>query len=144
VTATDLKHFVSAQDDVLAHVSAELKAGAKETHWMWFVFPQLAGLGRSSTAKCYALEDLRHAQRYLADPVLGARLRQHVSLLLQHGGKTAREIFGAPDDLKLQSCLTLFKAASSTREDQELFEKALRQFYSGQPDRHTLELLQAQ
>ena len=142
MTASDLERYISAQESVLAQVSAELNAGRKQTHWMWFIFPQLAGLGHSTTARFYAIDDLRHAQRYLGHPVLGSRLRQHVGLLLQHADKTARDILGAPDDLKLQSCLTLFKVASSTREDQELFEKGLRQFYSGQPDRRTLELLQ--
>jgi uncharacterized protein (DUF1810 family) len=141
VTDSDLKRFFSAQKSVLAQVSAELNAGRKETHWMWFIFPQLAGLGHSPAAQFYALKDLSHAQRYLAHPVLGTQLRQHVCMLLQHTDRTAREILGTPDDLKLQSCLTLFKAASPTREDQELFEKALQYFYSGEPDRNTLELM---
>ena len=142
MTDNDLDHFIPAQQSVLAQVVAELNAGRKETHWMWFIFPQLAGLGHSPTAKFYAIKDLRHAQRYLADPVLGSRLRQHVGLLLQHTDKTAHDILGAPDDRKLQSCLTLFKAASSTQDDRDLFEKGLRRFYSGEPDRHTLELIQ--
>ena len=142
MTSGDLERFVSAQESVLPQVDAELKAGRKVTHWMWFVFPQLAGLGRSSTAQFYGIDDLRHAQRYLAHPVLGRRLRQHVGFLLQHADKTAHDILGAPDDLKLHSCLTLFKAASSTQEDEALFGKGLEQFYSGEPDRHTLALLQ--
>jgi uncharacterized protein (DUF1810 family) len=142
MTSGDLDRFVSAQDAVLPRVVAELQAGQKQTHWMWFVFPQLAGLGRSATASFYAIEDLREAQRYLAHPVLGSRLRQHVGLLLQNGDKLAHEILGSPDDLKLHSCLTLFKAAASTPEDQTLFETGLQRFYAGQPDRHTLDLLQ--
>ncbi len=138
----DLQRFITAQDAVLTDVNAELNAGRKQTHWMWFVFPQLAGLGHSTTAKFFALRDLNHARLYLVDPLLGTRLRQHVRLLLQHKGKTAREILGAPDDLKFRSCLTLFMAASSTREDRELFEKGLQQFYAGKPDPHTLELIQ--
>ena len=82
MTSGDLDRFVSAQDAVLPRVVAELQAGRKQTHWMWFVFPQLAGLGRSATASFYAIADLREAQHYLAHPVLGSRLRQHVGLLL--------------------------------------------------------------
>lgn len=141
VTTTDLQRFISAQAPVIAQVEAELTAGRKQTHWMWFVFPQLAGLGRSEVAQFYAIDDLEEARRYLADPLLGARLRQHVRLLLQHEGKTAREILGAPDDLKLRSCLTLFMAASSTREDRDLFERGLQRFYGGEPDPRTLELI---
>jgi uncharacterized protein (DUF1810 family) len=141
MTANGLQRFVAAQDAVMAQVDAELGAGHKQTHWMWFVFPQLAGLGHSTTAKFYALEDINHARRYLSDPVLGGRLRRHVSLLLRHKDKAAREIMGAPDDLKLRSCLTLFMAASSTREDRELFERGLQQFFGGKPDPRTLELI---
>jgi uncharacterized protein (DUF1810 family) len=137
----DLQRFITAQDAVLTDISAELHAGRKQTHWMWFVFPQLAGLGHSTTAKFFALRDLNDARRYLADPVLGTRLREHVRLLLQHKAKTAREILGAPDDLKFRSCLTLFMAASSTREDRELFEQGLHQFYAGKSDPRTLELI---
>jgi uncharacterized protein (DUF1810 family) len=141
MTANDLQRFISAQDAVMAQVDAELSVGRKQTHWMWFVFPQLAGLGHSTTAKFFALADIDHARRYLADPVLGGRLRQHVRLLLGHKDKTAREITGAPDDLKLRSCLTLFMAASGTREDRELFEQGLQQFFGGRPDPRTLELI---
>ena len=139
MNANDLEHFIAAQNPVAAQVSEELNAGLKQTHWMWFIFPQLAGLGHSRFAQFYALQNLDHARRYLAHPVLGPRLRQHVGLLLRHKQKTAREIFGSPDDLKLRSCLTLFEAAASTREDRQLFEEALQQFYDGEPNSRTLE-----
>jgi uncharacterized protein (DUF1810 family) len=142
MTASDLDRFISAQDKVLAQVSAELIAGRKQTHWIWFIFPQLAGLGRSETARFYAIDDVGQAKRYLADPVLGARLREHVGLMLQHKGKSAREILGSPDDLKFCSCLTLFEAASSAPEDKRIFADALQQFYGGRRDVQTLSLLQ--
>ncbi|MDB5641676.1 MAG: hypothetical protein JWN07_993 [Hyphomicrobiales bacterium] len=141
MTAIDADRFVSAQAGVLADVEAELRAGRKQSHWMWFVFPQVAGLGHSSTARHYAIADLAQAQHYLQDLVLGSRLREHVQLLLQHTDKSAHEIFGTPDDLKLRSCLTLFKAAASTPEDRALFEAALQAFFDGQPDQLTLDLL---
>jgi uncharacterized protein (DUF1810 family) len=106
---------------------------------MWFIFPQLAGLGHSSMAQRYAIEDLDQAtSRYLADPILGSRLRQNVRLVMGHKHKSALEILGSPDDLKFRSCLTLFSQAASNRSDQTLFEQALHQFYDG-PDPRTLE-----
>jgi uncharacterized protein (DUF1810 family) len=108
---------------------------------MWFIFPQLAGLGRSAIAQQYAIRDLNQARRYLGHPVLGARLRQVVSLMLRHKEKSALEILGAPDDLKFRSCLTLFREAARDDADRALFFKALDQFYRGDPDEHTLELL---
>ncbi len=130
MTDHDLIRFVDAQDQVYAQVVGELTHGRKQTHWMWFVFPQLAGLGRSGMAK-----------RYLADSILGPRLLQVVKLLLDQKGKSAFEILGSPDDLKLRSCLTLFREAASKESDREFFGKALDQFYRGQPDGSTLELL---
>ena len=107
---------------------------------MWFIFPQLAGLGRSPTAQHYAIRDLDQAKRYLADPILGSRLRQDVRLLVGHEDKSALEILGSPDDLKFRSCLTLFAQATSNSADRMLFEQALHQFYEG-PDPRTLQLL---
>ena len=141
MTGDDLTRFIAAQDSVLAQVSAELADGRKRTHWMWFVFPQLAGLGHSATAQRYAIIDLNHARCYLADPVLGDRFRQHVRLMLSHKDKTALSILGTPDDLKLRSSLTLFSAAASAPDDKRLFDDALGQFYAGAPDPHTLRLL---
>jgi uncharacterized protein (DUF1810 family) len=108
---------------------------------MWFIFPQLAGLGHSAKAQRYAIHDLDQARRYLADPILGERLRQVVRLMMGHKGKSAFEILGSPDDLKFRSCLTLFRQAASENSDQVLFTDALDQFYRGEPDVRTLELL---
>jgi uncharacterized protein (DUF1810 family) len=141
MTDADLIRFLDAQDQIYEQVIAELAKGRKETHWMWFIFPQLAGLGRSGMAQHYAIHDLDQAKRYLADPILGARLRQAVRLLMDQKGKSAFEILGSPDDLKLRSCLTLFREAAPEASDRTLFAKALDQFYRGEPDRRTLELL---
>jgi uncharacterized protein (DUF1810 family) len=141
MTDADLIRFLDAQDQIYEQVIAELAKGRKETHWMWFIFPQLAGLGRSGMAQHYAIHDLDQAKRYLADPILGARLRQAVRLLMDQKGKSAFEILGSPDDLKLRSCLTLFREAASQDTDRTLFTKALDQFYRGEADRRTLQLL---
>ena len=141
MTETDLIRFVNAQDRIYTQVVAELTDGCKRTHWMWFIFPQLAGLGRSAMAQRYAIRDLDQARLYLADPILGARLRQVVRLTMTHKGKSALEILGSPDDLKFRSCLTLFREAASDNRDRELFTKALEQFYRGEPDARTLELV---
>lgn len=106
--ADTLDRFVAAQDPAFETVLAELRAGAKRTHWMWFIFPQRRGLGRSAMAVYYGLRDAGEARAYLAHPVLGPRLLQCVDILLTHD-LTAHEIFGTPDDLKLCSCLTLFE-----------------------------------
>ena len=108
---------------------------------MWFIFPQLAGLGHSAIAQRYAIRDLDQAKRYLADPILGTRLRHDVRLMTSHKGKSALEILGSPDDLKFRSCLTLFGQAASDNSDRMLFGEALDQFYGGEPDPRTLELL---
>jgi len=134
----DLERFVQAQAPVLDTVRAELAAGAKRTHWMWFVFPQLRGLGRSGTARFYGLASRAEAAAYLAHPVLGPRLRECVGLLLGVEGRSAHEILGSPDDLKLRSCLTLFDAVAA---GDDLFARALAKFYAGQPDPATLALL---
>ncbi|MBI1179940.1 MAG: DUF1810 family protein [Alphaproteobacteria bacterium] len=139
--ADDLSHFRDAQDSVWADVTAELAAGRKRTHWMWFVFPQIEGLGSSPMAQRYALRDLGHARRYLADPLLGERLRDGVRLALSHRDRSANAVFGSPDDLKFRSCLTLFRKAASDAADQALFGEALAAFYGGAPDPRTLELL---
>jgi uncharacterized protein (DUF1810 family) len=107
---------------------------------MWFIFPQLAGLGHTPMAQRYAIRDLDQAARYLADPVLGSRLRHDLRLMTSHKGKSALEILGSPDDLKFRSCLTLF-AEAATDPDRVLFKQALDQFYGGQPDQLTVELL---
>ena len=134
----DLERFVEAQAPVYESVRAELRAGRKRSHWMWFVFPQLRGLGDSSTADYYGIASADEARAYVTHPVLGARLRECVDLLLAVEGRTAHEIFGSPDDLKLRSSLTLFAnvAGNETR-----FDRALKEFFGGEPDQLTIDRL---
>jgi uncharacterized protein (DUF1810 family) len=131
----DLVRFVSAQADVYDDALAELRAGRKRTHWMWFVFPQIAGLGASSTARRYAIASLAEARAYLTDTVLGPRLIECTSALLAVEGRTAEQIFGYPDDLKLRSSMTLFGRAAP---EIELFQQVLDRYYDGKPDPQTL------
>jgi uncharacterized protein (DUF1810 family) len=138
----DLSRFAKAQDAVYPQVLAELRACRKATHWMWFVFPQIAGLGHSDMARRYALQDAAEARAYLADPVLGARLREAVGLLLNCSSNSATQVLGSPDDLKLRSCLTLFQAAATSDEDSALFAAALAKFFQGKPDAATLDILE--
>jgi uncharacterized protein (DUF1810 family) len=137
------KTAMAGNIDALDRTFGSLAEGRKRTHWMWFIFPQLLGLGHSPMAQRYAILDLDHAARYLADPVLGSRLRHDVRLLTTHKGKSALEILGSPDDLKLRSCLTLFAQAASDDSDRALFKQALDQFYGGEPDPRTMELLRS-
>ena len=141
MTEADLIHFVNAQAQVYRQVVEELTDGCKRTHWMWFIFPQLSGLGHSTMAQRYAIRNIDQAKRYLADPILGNRLRHDVRLMVGHKGKSALEILGSPDDLKFRSCLTLFGEAAYETSDQSLFAEALKQFYNDEPDPRTLELL---
>jgi uncharacterized protein (DUF1810 family) len=129
---------VAAQDRVWPAVVAELTAGAKRTHWMWFVFPQIAGLGSSPTSVRYALVDVAEARAYLAHPLLGPRLRQATELLLAHAGRPAEAILGPIDALKLRSSMTLFAAAAPA---DPLFRRALDAFHGGRPDPRTLALI---
>lgn len=134
----NLQRFIDAQNPVFEQVMAELQAGRKTRHWIWFVFPQLKGLGRSSTAEHYGLSDAAEAQAYLEHDVLGPRLVQAVEAMLQHKHKSALQILGTPDDLKFCSCLTLFAQVAP---QQALFRQALAHFYNGKQDARTLELL---
>ena len=143
MTEADLIRFVNAQTPVYSRVIEELTDGCKRTHWMWFIFPQLAGLGLSAMAQRYAIRDLDQARRYLADAILGKRLRQDVRRMMGNKGKSALEILGSPDDCKFRSCLTLFGLAASEKSDLMLFTEALDQFYLGEPDPGTLELLRS-
>jgi len=134
-----LQRFVEAQADVSAQVEAELRAGRKRSHWMWFVFPQISGLGHSDMARFYALGSLDEARAYLAHPILGARLRACVRILCAlPGEKTLRDIFGAPDDAKFRSSMTLFAQAAP---QETLFGAALTKFCGGAVDPATLDLL---
>ena len=134
----DLARFVTAQDGVYARVLQELGQGAKRSHWMWFVFPQMAGLGFSATARTYALASLGEARAYLQHPILGGRLLECTRLVNQVEGRTALAIFGSPDDMKFRSSMTLFGQAAP---GEALFSDALAKYYEGEPDRRTLDLL---
>jgi len=134
----DLDRFFTAQAPVIDAVLDELRAGRKRTHWMWFVFPQLRGLGHSQMAWHFGIASRDEAAAFLAHPVLGPRLRECVELVLAVRGRTAHEIFGSPDDLKLCSCLTLFAEVAG---GDSVFDRALRQYFGGQPDPATLDLL---
>ncbi|NVE01668.1 DUF1810 domain-containing protein [Massilia sp. BJB1822] len=133
----DLQRFISAQRDVYPSVLDELRAGCKRSHWMWFIFPQIAGLGHSAMAQRYALSGLDEARAYLDHALLGARLRECCALLLQ-AEHSAHAIFGATDEMKLRSSLTLFAAAAPA---ETLFAACLRQFFDGRPDAATLQRL---
>jgi uncharacterized protein (DUF1810 family) len=133
----ELTRFVNAQEPEYARAVAELRAGAKRSHWMWYVFPQFAGLGRSSTAQRYAIRSRAEAVAYLEHPVLGARLRECAAALLTHRDRTALEILGAPDDLKLRSSATLFDAVAPD----DLFSTLLGRYFGGEPEGETLRLL---
>jgi uncharacterized protein (DUF1810 family) len=133
----DLQRFLDAQAPIYARVVAELRRGQKQTHWMWFVFPQLAGLGHSAMAQRFAIASREEAVAYLGHGVLGLRLRECTALVTAVEGRTAREILGSPDDLKFQSSMTLFGAVSSDPE----FSAAIAKFYGGRPDQRTLDLL---
>jgi len=135
---TSLERFVTAQDHVLEAVNAELARGAKQSHWMWFVFPQIAGLGHSPMAQRFAIASPAEAKAYAAHPVLGARLRGWTRLVLGHADRSAHDIFGSPDDLKFRSSMTLFARAVP---EEPLFARALDRFYGGGRDEATLQRL---
>ncbi len=134
----NLERFIDAQQPVYARLLDELRRGAKRSHWMWFVFPQIAGLGHSEIARRFAIVLLDEARAYLAHPVLGPRLRECTQLVLDVNGRTVREIFGSPDDLKFRSSMTLFAEAAP---DEPLFRAALDKYFGGTPDAATLEKL---
>lgn len=133
----DLARFVAAQSPVIDAVRAELRQGRKRSHWMWFVFPQLQGLGTSAMTQRYGLASLDEARAYLAHPVLGPRLRECCELVLAVPGQSAHAILGSPDDLKFRSCLTLFGLAAP---GEPLFQRGLDRFYEGIPDPRTVAL----
>ena len=137
-SGSDLQRFVDAQDDVWPDVEAELRAGRKTSHWMWFVFPQLAGLGSSEMARHYAIADLDEARAYLAHPVLGERLQTCHGWLAGHADTSAETILGGVDAAKLRSSATLFREATS---DNAVFRRTLELFFDGEPDARTIELL---
>ena len=138
----DLERFRTAQQSVFATALAELEAGRKQTHWMWFIFPQLRGLGHSSTAQHYGIASLAEARAYLADPVLEERLREATETVLAVDSQSARELFGSPDDLKFRSSMTLFSLAAPANA-RSPFHDALERYFEGVPDRSTLALLES-
>jgi uncharacterized protein (DUF1810 family) len=138
-TMSGLARFRSAQEGVYDQALAELRAGRKRTHWMWFVFPQIAGLGSSPAAQRYAIASLAEARAYLADPVLGPRLVECCTALLAVPERSAEQILGYPDDLKLRSSMTLFGLAAP---ESGVFQQVLDRYYDGKPDPRTLDKVQ--
>jgi uncharacterized protein (DUF1810 family) len=134
----DLLRFVEAQRPVFTLAMEELRRGHKTSHWMWFIFPQLQGLGRSAMAERFAISGAAEARAYLLHDLLGPRLEESVSIILEHSDKSALQILGSPDDVKLRSCLTLF---ASIAPDHPGFQLALDQFFAGEKDAKTLLLL---
>ncbi|MEZ4864754.1 MAG: DUF1810 domain-containing protein [Caldilineaceae bacterium] len=135
----DLQRFVSAQAPTYATALTELRNGRKRSHWMWFIFPQIVGLGHSPTSQRYAIKSREEASHYLEHPLLGPRLRECAATLLAVDGHSAWEIFGSPDDLKLKSSMTLF--AQVTPPD-SVFAKVLAKYFTGQRDAKTLAILE--
>jgi uncharacterized protein (DUF1810 family) len=134
----DLDRFVRAQERDYARALAEVRIGSKRTHWMWYIFPQLDGLAHSATSKRYAIRSLDEARAFLNHPVLGPRLLEFAEAAVRVDGRSAREIFGSPDDLKLRSCATLFACVSPPG---SVFERLLGKYYGGVRDERTLALL---
>lgn len=133
-----LERFVLAQDRVYPQVLAELRAGRKTSHWMWFIFPQIRGLGRSPVSIEYAISGREEARAYLQHTTLGARLKECTRLVLNVEGRSLEDIFGSPDDMKFRSCMTLFAQVSS---EDDVFQRALQKYFAGRPDPLTLDRL---
>lgn len=134
----NLKRFVEAQDRVFEQALSELRAGRKTGHWMWFIFPQIAGLGRSETARKFAIASRDEAEAYLQHPILGPRLRECARAVCRLEGLSAYQIFGHPDDMKFRSSMTLFSKVAA---DNDIFEEAIRKYFRGEFDNLTLERL---
>ena len=135
--AADLSRFLKAQEHDYEQALKEIRSGRKRSHWMWYIFPQIQGLGFSPTAQYYAIRDLQEARDYLAHPVLGARLKEISAALLDLDGLSASEIFGYPDDLKLRSSMTLFRLADL---NEPVFLEVLEKYYDGKPDDRTVDI----
>ena len=133
-----LSRFLEAQERDYDQAMSEIRRGRKQSHWMWYVFPQFAGLGSSPTSTFYAIKSVDEAEAYLAHPVLGPRLVESVQAVLDVGGRSALEIFGSPDDMKLRSCATLFASISP---EGSVFAQLLDRYFGGQNDERTLRLL---
>ena len=137
----NLHRFLDAQGGVYDTVLDELRAGRKASHWIWFIFPQIMGLGHSGMAQKFAIASLAEAKAYLQHPILGPRLRACTQLVLNVDGRSAEEIFSSPDNLKFRSCMTLFSTATT---DNKTFKDALLKYFDGEPDTLTLDLLAQQ
>ena len=136
-----IERFVRAQWDVYQHALEEIKNGKKQSHWMWYIFPQIRGLGFTDYNVYYGIKDIHEASEYLNDPILGKRLVEISEAVFRHQGKTALEIFGKPDDRKLKSCMTLFRQIQNT---DPIFQKVLEKYYMGFPDDKTIAILTEQ
>ena len=134
----DLNRFISAQEGVYDSALAELRDGLKRSHWIWYIFPQIDGLGHSPATRHYSIKSLEEARQYLAHPVLGARLMECAEAVLAVQGSSASDIFGHPDDWKLQSSMTLFQLASGPH---SVFERVLDKYYQGKRDEKTLQIV---
>ena len=134
-----LNRFLSAQQLIYPQVLKELRNGKKTSHWMWFIFPQIEGLGHSSTAKYYSIKTIEEAKEYLTHPILGKRLLECSNIILEIQNKTADEIFGYPDTAKLKSSMTLFNFLAP---DQKVFAAVLKKYFAGEQDEQTLSILQ--
>lgn len=138
----ELERFKAAQDTIYHRVVSELEVGRKQSHWMWFIFPQIKGLGHSYIAQEYAIHSIEEACAYLADPLLGGRLKECCQLLMDVEGKSALEVLGSPDDLKLRSSITLFiLACNHGNLDKSIFTNVLEKYYQGEMDPLTLSQL---
>ena len=134
----NLKRFLDAQDQDYARALAEIRNGRKQSHWIWYIFPQISGLGYSSTAVFYGIKDIQEAEEYLRHPVLGSKLIETANALLEINGKTANQILGNPDDLKVRSSMTLFNLLENT---DPVFQAVLDKYFNGIPDQRTLDLV---
>ena len=134
-----LNHFLSAQQSIYPQVLKELRNAKKTTHWIWFIFPQIEGLGHSSTAKYYSIKSIDEANKYLAHPILRERLLECANIILKLDGKSADEIFGYPDNLKLRSCMTLFNFVAP---EEKVFADILKKYFAGESDEQTISILQ--
>lgn len=136
----DLTRYLQAQENDFILALAEVRAGRKRSHWMWYIFPQISGLGQSETAQYYAIQNLEEARAYLAHPLLGCRLVEISQALLRLESNDARRVFGSPDDLKLRSCMTLFALADGTPEN--IFLKVIEKYFNGVKEEWALTILQ--
>jgi uncharacterized protein (DUF1810 family) len=136
---SNLTPFLEAQENIYIQALTEIKSGKKQSHWMWYIFPQIKGLGHSSTSQFYGINNIVEAKEYLIHPILGARLREISNVLHESDKSDAFEIFGSPDYMKLKSSMTLF--AIATDEENNVFKKVLDKFFNSSYDRRTLELL---